>query len=385
MKKLKILTIAALAIIWTGCNKGNENTKLIEINLTDKAYQISFKKIDEIRIETISKSYPYFKKVISDNHLYITHPSWSKDLEISIYNMDLELSDTHKIKYGQGPNECISPRIFGGTEDNIIVYDGNTQRYYLYDREFGSRVTIQSSMMSENVPYYGHMYYPPEGIVLVSTINKLDDSRTSHFKIYTRKIVNGKFKDQIVYNRITAGLGYKTNPRRLMAGDPHHFKLVGNHLYVLELDNYKLIKMDLSGKVAKAVKINNIPDISFSKKELDKWMSETILPPNRFTYPEKLWTPCWMIKILDGIAVGRRKNYSSQKVDDWIEADYFDLDLNFKGKIKLPWFSRWNRPGGTGQQLSEMITHTKDNLFFLIERRDVGDDEEYYLSKWEIR
>ncbi len=381
MRKKHLLVLLLLSIILSSCKKDKEHINLKSISITDKAYQINYKKLKEVKIESISKGFPTLKGIASKEYLYLSFTNKKGDYEIWKYDLDLSIIDKFKIKYGQGPDECISPIIIGGTEAEIMVYDGRTKRYYIYDQDFRARINIESRLWG-NTMYYGYNYKPEKKIAVLALWKPENNIINIDFHIYIRRINNKKFKDEIVYR---GNLEMFNKKNMYIVGEPYHFKIIGNYLYLLKLDEYRLIKMDLAGQVVKTIKVNNLPDKKFSRKELTEWIKElSILNPEEFTYPEKLWPACWLIEILDGIAVGRRENYNPKKASDWLKADYFDLNLNFRGRIKLPWFYFWNEPKA-GQEYSESILKFINKRLFLIERREIEDDEEFYLTSWQVK
>ncbi|MCP4157013.1 MAG: hypothetical protein GY757_55385 [bacterium] len=98
----------------------------------------------------------------------------------------------------------------------------------------------------------------------------------------------------------------------------------------------------------------------------------------RFTYPEKLWPASGILKIADGLAVVRMEDYNPDE-KEWAEADYFDKELNYLGKIRLPWFPGCNSPGQNG-----LPFYMKKGKLFYIKLKETETDEEYWLTRFRI-
>jgi hypothetical protein len=83
-----------------------------------------------------------------------------------------------------------------------------------------------------------------------------------------------------------------------------------------------------------------------------------------------------MIPLRKGFAIIRRHNFEQYK-DGEVEADYFDYDLNMIGKIKMPYFYRYNSFRYPGYGYYKYYT---GNYLFTIE----DTDENWKLKKWYV-
>ena len=376
MKRSWIIILLLSTIISTGCKGDKESANSKTVSLTDSVYRLHYNKIKEIKIESLLGA--GFENISSHRFLYTAFAAPDKNHGIRKYDLDLKKIEEFVIPYGQGPNECISLRILGGNEEEILVFDVQAQKYYLYNGDFSSRSNIQSGVLGGLVEY-GYNYFPGRKTAVVAFWQKTSHSRAD-YNIYTRKIMGEKFESRVIFKGHFDG--FKSNGL-LNLGEPYDFKVIGDYIYLLELAKYRFLKMDFTGKIISAVLVKNWPRKRFTRRQLEKWVKEAGLDP-RVTYPEKLWPACWLIRINDGFAVGRRESYDTMEESDWIDADYFDLELNYKGKIKVHWFILWRDPK-FGQGVAERRFLFRGNLLFTIETRDAGDDEDNFLIKWEVK
>ncbi len=98
------------------------------------------------------------------------------------------------------------------------------------------------------------------------------------------------------------------------------------------------------------------------------------------TIPEYVAPANWILELGEGIAVGRMEDYNPER-KEWIDADYFDKDLNFLGKIKLPWFYWWNFPG---EFRADFLFYSNGNKLYFIQTRETPTDEESWLVRYRV-
>ena len=138
--------------------------------------------------------------------------------------------------------------------------------------------------------------------------------------------------------------------------------------------------MDIEGNVLTVKKIR-FKTKSFPTSLREKWIEKFYRGPKRikdFDYPGKLWPACWIIDIGGGIAVGRCEDYDPENKGP-ITADFYDVNLNYLGKIGIPYFFAWNHPA-TGQASVNYFLFYKDGkLYSTVER-----DEENWIIRWRV-
>jgi hypothetical protein len=140
--------------------------------------------------------------------------------------------------------------------------------------------------------------------------------------------------------------------------------------------------MGLKGNIIKDKKISfkarSFPR-SLRKKWIDKFYAVDEYGKRRFDLTEELFPASWMTQVGDGIAVARCENYDPD-IKGPVPADYFDKDLNYLGKIELPYFFKWNHPD-TGQYHAYINFYSKDGKLYFLETRD---DDDYWIVRYNI-
>ncbi len=158
--------------------------------------------------------------------------------------------------------------------------------------------------------------------------------------------------------------------------------LIDNFTFIINLKDYTIFKYDLKGRLVKSIKVR-FNGQNYSKSQITKFKAAwgENKPQNRvIMYPGELWPACWMLRIGKGFAVARRKDYRPSG-EQWIKADYFDLDLNFLGKISLPAFTNWNHPNYSWMYKSSDVFYNGEKLFII---RQDEDNEECILEEWSL-
>jgi hypothetical protein len=146
------------------------------------------------------------------------------------------------------------------------------------------------------------------------------------------------------------------------------------------MTRYILTKTEINTRKAKKKRVNfkpiklnvNVPE----KERIIKMLMGRRANPNRYILSENLVPTSWMIPLGKGFAVIRRHNFEQDK-DGEVEADYFDYNLNMIGKIKMPYFFRYNSFRYPG--LSNYKYYTSNYLFTIEDT-----DENWKLKKWYV-
>ncbi|MCK4764977.1 MAG: hypothetical protein KAW12_22450 [Candidatus Aminicenantes bacterium] len=268
------------------------------------------------------------------------------------------------------------PMIIGGEEDNIVFYDLEKQTYYLFDGDMKMNKKLETKRYGPFIQNGGG--YHPGTKKILGTFAFFVNVNVIEFKTFTRKIGEKKLHNEVIC-RLKKWV--KSSKQQWIIGYPFHTKIIDDYIYMLRTDEYRLSKMDLEGKVIKEIKVTNIDKKSFSNSTRSEWIRQSLLKdPVRFIFPGELWSACWLLDLGDGIAVGRRKNYKPTDVE-WIEADYFDKNLNYLGKIEVPGFSHWNDPA-LGQERLDFLFHFQNDKLFMIDIRETEEGEDFWLTRW---
>ncbi len=381
-----LVKVALLSIFLMACSAGSDKTDTPitqNISIKNISYSLRLIKEKETPIDLTISGHPVFTKLESNGgkQLFVHLLDQNKNFILLKYNTDLELQEKHTIRHGLGPDECLSPKILGGDENNIITMDIRSKRFFVLDRNLAckKRILNNTGVVFSWIPH-GANYSRRENAFLICMANleMKHTGATWHYHLYLKKIEDQKIVDKELFNIISPH-SYRSN-KPVVAAHPFHFALISNYVYILKPDQYGIIKMTLQGKIEKEITIDNIDKRAFSKTEYREWIEKSNLKWPRFTFPERLYPACWLMKLGKGIAVARRQDYNPE-MKGKIEADYFDTQLNFLGKVYLPSFPGWNFPAGFAAD--QYFYSIGDTLYF-IETIETETDELYRLSRWRI-
>ncbi len=365
-----------MLIISTGCSKPEHPIQKVELENIN--YPLTLVKEKEVKID--APGTPALIYLNNPNHITV-----SLELKGNLfltYDRDLNLIEKNSIPYGQGPKECLLPVAMGGDEENVVIFDVQARQYYVYQDHFKSRKRLEGTQRGW-IPHGGNYSYSQKTILSCyqGKINLAKEKKCrAQLNIYLRKINDGRLEDKNLFS-----LPHTVFLENLVAifATPVHFRLIDDFVYILQKAPYQIAKFDLNGNRVKEIQVTGLPDVRFSKRRRGDWIEALGLnfKRDKFTFPERLWHANFVIGIAGGIAVGRMEDYKPQK-KEWIDADFFDKELRFLGKIKLPWFPAWNCPD---QTQSDRFFACVGNRLYFIDTRETDTDEEYWLTSWRIK
>jgi hypothetical protein len=383
MRPILIILLTALLITATACKKNGVINKLEEIKIAvhDKAYPLRLiKEPLTVKIVSVYHERPVIAKVNLEDSLTIVL-NQEKKMEIWKYDLNFKLQEKFRIHRGEGPNEVLYPCYIGGNEKVHFILDPPARKIYMYDAGFKVRQALTG-----NRPGYAYdtnpMYFLAEKNLLVLMYYTSPSRSVELHSIYTRKIVGHSLQDKKIYDIEKVDID---NERFHVRGEPYHYIAAGDYIYILEGDKYRLIKKDLGGKTVKQVVVTNFEKKSFSRAQRERWVKEWAwrgMSPQDDTFPEKLHPACWLLRLKDGIAVAVRSDYGPHK-SEYIRCDYFDKNLNFLGKINIPYFWGWNHVNLGHINVDALFFFHKERLYFL-QLKEMETDEDYYLTKWRV-
>lgn len=292
---------------------------------------------------------------------------------------DFQVKNQYVLRYGQGPGEAINPRVYGGNENQLLVYDPPGYKYLLFDTSLKFQKDIHIPDLGIFL-YQGGRFIPGHNLV-VDGFLQYQNANKANIRIYTRKINDTHVTDHPLYE--TSQIERRKKDRVMILGKPIIFDCINDHIFILDKRNYYLTKMDLQGKITTQIKVDFTP-VSFPAALRAKWLKEfDNLYQDGFDFPGQLWPANWFIHFNQGIAVARCENYDPRVVGP-IPCDYFDLDLNYLGKIHLPYFYFWNHPG-YGGNMADILYYSQDWVLFFIETKLLENgDELYRIVKYRI-
>ncbi|MCP5045975.1 MAG: hypothetical protein GY940_02315 [bacterium] len=378
LKTAGIISIMLLLLILSiNCSGGSTSIETQEIELHNKIFPLTLTKEKEYRFDVVSKNSPMISKVDDGEHLYLLYlGSQNKNSEVFKITTDFEIKGRYLIKYGIGPGEAQNPRLYGGDKRSIIIYDAPGAKFIEFDANFN--LIGQYKLNHIGTFLYSGAWYVPGKRMILDGFYQAQSSFKGFTRIYLRKLMGGrKVEDVKIFE--TPRLKRRQDHQYLL-GEPVHFGYFYDHIYVLDKRNYQLTKMDSDGNPLIRKKV------SFKSKEFDKdrrkkWVRQVFRKERHIRgmdFPEKLWPACWLFPITGGIAVAKCENYDHD-VKGPIPADYFDKDLNYLGRITLPYFDSWNDPGHGQRALNMFILYRNSKLYIIEER-----DEERWIVRWHV-
>ena len=367
--------------LFTACNKatkGNSNA----LELHNRPYPLTLHKEKEYRFDLITKEGPFIGDTDDKDHIYAYFlQNQDNNCQVFKMNTDLEVEGTYIIRRAAGPGEAQNPRIYGGDSGGfIIVWDAPAHKYIKFDTNFRLIDEYRLNKQMGTFMYSGATYITRENMILDGFL-QYDNYYDGFLRIFTLKITPDK-KIKTVKLWETFKKTHRKDNDKYICGDPLNFGYYFDFIYILEKPHYRLIKMDLSGKIIKDIRIS-FKERTFPRDLRKEWIDTFCLDDEyckrRFDLPEDLWPAVWLIQVGDGIAVARTDSYAPGPKRP-IPADYFDRDLNYLGKIELPYFEFWNHPN-TGQYHAFIKFLTKNGKLYFLETRA---DDDYWIIRYGI-
>lgn len=381
MKKCcPVLLLTLLTITLTFCNK-KPLSKSTEITAHDKPFPVTLRKGREKKIDTVYLI--GFVQLEDANRLMVSYFAKNENLyRYILMDSHLNVESEFTLARGQGPLEIGQESFAGGTVDVLFIYDGLNRRVMFCGKNFKNCRLTRKALHKED--YTGGFGYSPDtGVFLMAEQFMPGPPKTSYNAFFLRDVKHGTGGERpfhrIHYKKIERDLNGKT---AVWVGSPLDAVLIGNFAYIINLKDYTVFKYDLKGRLIKSIRVR-FPAQTYSKSQMAEFKAawgENKPNLRAINYPRELWPACWLLKIGKGLAVARRKDHrpSSEK---WITADYFDLDLNYLGKIRLPAFTDWNHPNYSRMAKSRDIFCNGEKLYIL---RQGEGYETCTLEEWNL-
>lgn len=381
-----IVVTTVLSILSNNC-KNRDNIKIEK--LPEKVFPLVIQREKAIKIDIITKEPPIVADISDLDHIYI-YFLINKDKNCEVFKLTntLEIKDRYIINYGPGPGETLNPRIYGGNDRLIIVYDLMARKFIEFDRNFKSIDEYRSLKRLGTSFYSGGKYLLEQRIIIdgykyTESMSKESDGTLAmkfYNRIYARHIKPDKsIQDIKLFETPLLEERWKNN--RMPVFKDLNFGYYFDHIYILDKMNYRIKKMAIDGKILKEKQFA-FEAKTFSKSELEEWVTKFFgeKEKHEFSFPEKLFPACWMMPIANGIAVGRCKNYDPDDKGE-ISADYFDPDLNYLGKITIPYFWSWNNPDQGQKEAYYRFLYKNGKLYSI----EIGEDlDDFQIVRWGV-
>jgi hypothetical protein len=371
MLKSKLSILLVFNFIFFSC--GKEKTEIQEITENRSDAKVTFNLEREIDLPNI-----IFASIdlCGDNLLINGYDIRNKkNCIINIYDLNLNLKKSYFIPFGQGPGDISDAAFLFINENLIYAIDNQNLRISIFDFNANMKLikinrlkdVIFLPCFSENFNY-----------IAFSKIEWIKNQKI-RCPIYCAKFPS--WKNTYIFDEVISKNMFDINDRIILGEDPfvdYFFK--NNYLYTLDMGRYIITKTEINTRKAKKKRVNFKPiklNVNVSEKErIIKMLRGRRANPNAYILSENLVPTSWMIPLGKGFAIIRRHNFEQDK-DGEVEADYFDYDLNMIGKIKVPYFFRYNSFRSPG--LSYYKSYTSNYLYTIEDT-----DENWKLKKWYV-
>jgi len=347
------------------------------------AIPLSLNKEREFRLDSVVMGEPSLARTDDPDTLYVSSRGKTGD-KYEVYRLgpDLEVRGKYTIRRGQGPGESLSPRIYGGDELSILVYDLPGNRFIEFDRDFKPIKEIRTKNRGIVLPNaHGYRYIAGKRLV-IDGYYQLSGFYRRIVHLYSLKLTDQIFTEDTPIFKMDYSWR-KSENNKIIWAFPLHFVYSNNHVYILDKQEYRLEKIDLNGKVLVDKRI------PFTSRSVDKdtrkrWIEAEFPNDPRtlqsYDYPDDIWPVSWLLPLGNGIAVARCDSYDPDIEPGPITADYFDADLNLLGQVQLPYFPNWNSPS-YGHSLVDKSMFYRDGKLYMLEERD----EDWLLIRYGVK
>jgi len=371
MLRNKLLLMLVLNFIFFSC--GKEKTEIQEINENKSDAKVTFNLEREIDLPNILYA---SMDLCGDNLLINGYDTRNKKTcSINIYDLNLNLKKSYFIPFGQGPGDISAMTFLFINENLIYAIDLQNLRISIFD--FNADMKLIKINRLKNV-FFLPCFSENFKYIAFSKIEWIKAEKI-RCPIYCAKFPS--LENTWKFDEVLSKNMFDKKNRIILGEHPfvdYFFK--NNYLYSLDMGRYILTKTEINTRKAKKKRVNFKPiklNVKVSEKErIIKMLKGRRANPNEYLLSENLVPTSWMIPLGKGFAIIRRHNFEQDKVGE-VEADYFDYDLNMIGKIKVPYFFRYNSFRYPGISYYKYYT---SNYLFTIE----DTDENWKLKKWYV-
>lgn len=382
-----ILIIVLLLILSSNCKQKHDENQVPKIETLEEVnFPLVLHKEYEQKIDMISKGPPAFIDIDDPDHIYIYFLQ-NADNNCEIFKMSngLEIKQRYIIKRGIGPGEARNPRIHGGDLQSIVTFDLSGHKILEFDSNFKLIAEYKPEAPITGYNYSGGKYIAASRLVIdsfspINSFSKISPGEMifkRDFRLYSRQLIPGKIppKDNIIYEMPFRN--HWKDDRIPAFTRPFVFNFFFGHIYLLDKKGYRIAKMDKNGNTLKSKKFS-FKSGTFSKSDVERWEDQFYGRDKSCYYPTELYPACWLLQVAGGIAVGKCENYDLEDKRP-ISADYFDPDLNYLGKITIPWFWAWNQPHQGPVEADHRFLNRNGKLYFI-----QWKDDDYKIVVWKV-
>lgn len=373
-KKVLIILVLLLTISWTGCNRNvPPPVKEIFIKENHEKANLAILKKKEIAFSDIN--YPHLRVGTGKVWVYglaLKDESGNANRYIiKEYDHQLNFLKEKYLNYGQGPGDIGGGSYMHLNKDKVIFYDNILRRISIFDQDFSFIKFIKTNR-------YLPITFIDDGKAFMAIKWRYDEEkRKFHFYDIDYVTYPGIKRRKIM----TFGpWATHTDSKKYFFGNfpGFHFLYRQGLLYFLNMKTYQIHQMDLEGNIKTRINVEykelETPE-SMKKAWLREQIGRSMVP--RSIMADKIQPTSWMVPLEKGFVVIRRFHYSTDCKGP-CEGDYFDWDLNLKGKVEFPCFYRIFK---LRYGYFPFYCEYKDGSLFLVNEYD----EEFKLEKWSVK
>lgn len=393
MRKLNNgIMILMLGLSCLACHRENKTQIRIE-EITPDRQQVAGHLIKEREVPIELGKY-IFMPIRSDKSVYILDSLDNREVKLQRFDFELSRTSSRSFKEGQGPGEWQAPPEFVGYDDNILMIDRVVNRITWYDGQMNIVNTLRHNYNSPYRIVYSEVVKKAVGALgLYYFLPELITNKNCYYAGYNIQVRGGTIEPKKVSCKLyyETFQGYwKTRAEDVFeSGEKILFTQTGDSLYIVDAETYTLTRMSLEGISIRSVQVKaDRPE--FSKETLQNWykgFSGKMVDEHKgmwnptFWYPSPLWPVAGIMPLGKGLAVITCKDYDPENRPDMLQADYFDLDMNYIGVIDLPAYPFWNCPDMDNTVRARgHLRWQMDRVFYLDDR----DEEHPTLSRWRL-
>lgn len=367
--------ILVILVFFPHC-KHSDETGGEEIVLEEKTEPANVKFVFDRKIEVPDMTYPSLYKTDNEVYVYGFSTESPQKVILNVYNNDLELASQKKFNIGEGPGDLGTGCHFFVFNENIYVPDNTQMRVNIFDKELNF---VKFVLLTQ--PMFLPVTFVKNGEYFLGTTTELVESSK---RLYPSYIVRfpGLEKKQFQTIGPSDPFNSSTPPLKLVLGKTpfFHYFYKDEKIYFIKMDDYLLSLFDMEGQLLKKVRVN-VEEIKVPKDKKMPWLKEQRGGKSleKFDLADHIQPASWLVPLGKGFAVLRRKTYSTECVGS-VEADYFDYELNPKGKLEFPCFYQAFQFRGVGY-FYWVYEYRQDYLYLVNENEE---NETFYLEKWQV-
>ena len=330
MKKIASLLLLISVLLMNQCKRNIIIVEEVNVDTPGATEVITF--TFEKEVEILDLSYTRLRVINGDIWVY----GWvsGQKRRIDIFDKSLALKESKYLNYGQGPGDVgAAAFIFEGGGD-IYVSDHTQFRVTVFDKDFK----------------YKRMVKTPKSLVCISADKDFKHvlfKKSERHKEWTRFTDHYYLADfpglkMTEYNSFGPFTEYheeKDGPKFYLSENQYfHYFIHKATIYFLDASRYEIMTFDLDGNLQKRIKAKFQPlPMPEDEKIIKEWVSDQNGGNSRnlIELGDKIVPTSYMIKMRHGFIVIRRTGWSIGCAGT-VRSDYFDYNLNFKGKVSVP-------------------------------------------------